>query len=114
MEMNYIVDNLDTYMSNRVLSAKQGALLNDKIEVNQQDIADLKADKIDANLVYSKAEADGRYYTQSYIDGSIYTKTDVYTKQEVDNMMYSLESAIQQLAYRLDKIVELNNLIDYP
>jgi hypothetical protein len=110
LEISEVIDNLETYDAYKALSANQGALLSDKVEIQAQDIVDLKADKANADEVYTKGESDQRYYTQDQIDASIYTKNEVYTKQEVDNAMFAIQQEIQNINARLDCIVSHLNI----
>ena len=110
LEIAEVVDNTDTYDPTKALSANQGALLADKVDINSSDINDLENEKIDTNLVYTKAESDTRYYTQDQIDFSFYNKNEVYTKQESDNALFALQQSIEALSLRIDNIVQKNNL----
>jgi len=110
LEVLNVIDDLDTYETQKALSANAGALLNDKLENNTNDITDLQNNKADVNLVYTKAESDTRYFTQDQINSGFYNKTEVYNKQEIDNMIFSLQQSIIDLNDRIDNIVAKNNL----
>jgi hypothetical protein len=112
LELTKVIDNLDTYSSNSALSANQGAILNDKIEQNQQDIVNLDSNKIDKTEVYDKSESDSRYYTQNYIDSNFYDTSNTYSKAEIDQVLQNIQQAIIDLSNRVDCIVTKNNLID--
>jgi len=112
LDKENIIDDLNSYFSDKVLSAKQGAILNDKIEQMSLEIANLDSEKVDINNVYTKAVSDTRYYTQSYIDTEIYTKQDVYDKTQIDNAIFTIQQQIEQLNNRIDNIVQKNNLIE--
>jgi len=112
LEIVNIIDNLDTYEGKKALSANQGAILNDKIENNTQNILDLNSNKIDKTDVYDKSESDSRYYTQSYINSNYYTISDTYNKAELDQALLNIQQAIVDLSNKLDCIIQRNNLID--
>jgi hypothetical protein len=107
-----IIDNTDTYDSNKGLSANQGALLEDRIETQEQQIQDLDADKANKSETFTKTESDNRYYTQTQIDASVYKKTETYNRQEIDNSLHTLAQSIQALSDRIDNLVQKNNLIE--
>ena len=110
VDYQYVIDNLQTYESKMALSARQGAVLNDKIEQQSQDIINLDSEKADLNLVYTKAESDTRYYSQNYINANYYTVNQVYDKTEVDNLVLTLETLISDIHARIDNLVIKNNL----
>jgi hypothetical protein len=112
IEVNKIIDNLQTYDSTLVLSANQGAILNDLIEVNEQLIQDLDANKVNTGDVYTKAESDNLYYNKSEIDANVYTKAEVYNKIEIDQMLDAIQNSINDLNARIDNIVIKNNLVE--
>jgi hypothetical protein len=107
-----IVDNLSSYVSNQPLSANQGARLNDRVGVTENDINDLQSDKANKTDVYNKIESDNRYYTQTYVDDNLYTVNELYTRAEIDNAISTIQQAIMQLNDRIDNIVNLNDLIE--
>jgi len=112
LDISNIIDNLDTYIVDKSLSANQGAILNDKIENNQQYIQDLNANKANLSEVYSRVDSDSRYYTRGYIDSGIYLKTETYNRQEIDNALFTIQQSFESLVDRIDNIVSKNNLIE--
>jgi hypothetical protein len=112
LEVTKVIDNVETYNPTDALSANQGALLNDKIEIHAQEIIELNSNKADKSEVYSKVESDNRYYTQDQIDFAFYKKNETYNQQEIDNLIYTLQQSIQALNDRIDNIVQKNNLVE--
>jgi hypothetical protein len=107
-----IIDNVDTYIVDKALSANQGAILNDKIETNSQNIQDLETEKADAIDVYTKIESDTNYYNRTYTDANFYKKPELYTRQEIDNALFTIQQSLESLSARIDNIVSKNNLIE--
>jgi hypothetical protein len=105
-----IVDNLNSYYPNKVLSAKQGAILNDRISIIEDGIVELDNKKANSTDVYTKVESDTRYYTQDYINMNYYTNQEMYNKAEVDDLIATLQNLFIQLDERIDNIVAKNNL----
>jgi hypothetical protein len=112
LDIQNIIDNLNSYYADKALSAQKGAILNDKIEFVKIDIADIQDTKAEKEFVYTKAESDSLYYNRDYIDTNIYTIQEVYTKTDVDNLIYTLQSILEQIDERIDNIVAKNNLIE--
>jgi hypothetical protein len=102
LDISNIIDNNDTYAPDMALSANMGAQLEDKVNDNNDNISTLERDKADANIVYTKAESDSRYYTQTQIDSNVALKSEIYTKQEIDNAMAAIEQSILVLSARID------------
>ena len=107
-----IVDDLNIYDPLSPLSANQGALLNDRVEVLEDTVIDLNDDKADVTSVYTKTESDSRYYERTIIDNNFYNKTESYSKDEIDAALISIQNLIQQLDDRIDNIVYKNNLVE--
>ena len=112
LDLAFVIDNLETYEPKQALSANQGAILNDSIEQGSILIQNLEADKADKNDVYLKSESDARYYSRDYIDSTFYDKTQVYTRDDVNDMVSQLQQNILALNDRIDNIVQKNNLIE--
>jgi len=110
LEISELIDNLDTYDATKGLTANQGALIGDKIDIMYSDISDLQNNKADANLVYTKGESDTRYYTQDQINSGFYLKNELYTRQEIDNAIFAIQQDLIALSARIDNIVSKNNL----
>jgi hypothetical protein len=112
LTLDTIVDNLVTQDPYKSLSANQGVVLNEKFEYNSAKIQDLDVNKANITDVYDKNYIDRNYYNTQQIDANFYTKNEVYTKQEVDDILLSFEQRLIALDDRITNIVQKNNLVE--
>jgi len=112
LDVQNVIDDLDTYNRKQALSANSGAVLNDKIENNIIEIVNIQANKANKSETYSRSDSDSRYYTQSFIDSNYYKTNESYNKTQIDQALQSVQLSLDAISARIDGIVQANNLID--
>jgi hypothetical protein len=106
-----VIDSSDVFETNKVATINQTSQIKSLLDDALQRLQTLE-DKA-SKETYTKQEVDAYFYKKDYIDDEIYTKAQVFNRNEIVGMVYTkdqVDAKLDEINRRIDNIIRKNNL----